>query len=87
MSDDEPKPMEVGPEPEPFTLRLEDLFPAPSKPLGQMTRDERLAAKEAERTRRQLSAILNDPAECAAPPQKRRMGHSRRPDWTVRGKR
>lgn len=70
-----------------FTLSLDDL-PKPTKPLGQMTRDERLAAKAAEKTRRALeSALIGDPAACAALPEKRRMGHSRRPDWTMGRKR
>lgn len=71
----------------PFQLSMDDL-PKPAKPLGQMTRDERISAKEAERTRRALAAVLTgDPAMYAAPPAKRRMGHSRRPDWTLGKKR
>lgn len=51
------------------------------------TRDERLKRKKDERVAKATAALKYaiDPELCKAPPPKRRPGHTRRPEWTVKG--
>ncbi len=50
------------------------------------TRNERLKRQASEKAAKKLLAMAADDVACAAPDPKRRPGHSRRPDWTVGGR-